>query len=152
MCILYIDKKTYIYTQYSIYPTKKSILYMWILGILLVCDVLILSHSYLTIPFTIFPASRQRQEFDALEFFAGRANLSRYLKMSGYRTGSLDILYRVEGKKKKEGKGCKTNPMNLLSASGFAFLAYLEGRADLKIFGIYTTCSVSTCLSLIYCT
>jgi hypothetical protein len=45
--------------------------------------------------------------------------------MSGYRTGSLDILYRVQGKKKK-GKWCKTNPMNLLSASGFAFLGYLD--------------------------
>jgi hypothetical protein len=59
------------------------------------------------------------QEFDMLEFFAGRGNLSRYMKLSGYRTGSLDILYIANG---QAGKKRKSNPMNLLSVSGFAHL------------------------------
>ena len=54
-----------------------------------------------------------RKAFDVLEFFAGRANLSKVMKQSGYRAGRLDIMYRVETKG-------STNPMDLLSPSGFA--------------------------------
>ena len=57
------------------------------------------------------------QEFDVLEFYAGKGNLSRYCRMSGLRTGSLDILYEMQ-----TGRRYNTNPMNLLSTSGFACL------------------------------
>ena len=57
------------------------------------------------------------QAFDVLEFFSGRANLSRCMKLSGLRAGSLDILYSVDSAKTRG-----SNPMDLLSDSGFARL------------------------------
>ncbi|CAL1166938.1 unnamed protein product, partial [Cladocopium goreaui] len=33
------------------------------------------------------------ETYDVLEFYAGRGNLSRCMKLSGRRTGSLDLLY-----------------------------------------------------------
>ena len=48
-----------------------------------------------------------------MEFYAGRANLSRCMRASGYAVASLDLLYEVGGKH-------WTNPMDMLSASGFA--------------------------------
>lgn len=55
-----------------------------------------------------------------LEFFAGRANLSRCMRLSGLRTGKFDILYPVNHKGKKR----KSNVMNMLSPSGFAPFAW----------------------------
>ena len=60
------------------------------------------------------------QEFDALEFFAGQGNLTRYFRMCDLRTGSLDLLYKDRMKNKKKRK---SNCYDLLSASGFAFLS-----------------------------
>ena len=50
-----------------------------------------------------------------LEFFAGKANLSRCMKVSGLRTASFDILYE-EGRKLEHN----TNFMDINSPSGFA--------------------------------
>ena len=64
-----------------------------------------------------------------LEFYAGRGNLSRYCKLCGLRTGSLDILYQMA-----TARSHNTNPMNLLSTSGFACLgAFL----NIHVFGVY---------------
>ena len=57
------------------------------------------------------------QTYDVLEFYAGRGNLSRCMKLSGRRTGSLDLLY---GKKVRFSKNNRSNPMDILSPSGFA--------------------------------
>ena len=57
------------------------------------------------------------KEFDVLEFYAGKGNLSRYCKLANLRTGSLDIMYEMQS-----GRAYSSNPMDILSASGFAFL------------------------------
>ena len=62
------------------------------------------------------------QEFDVVEYFAGRGNLTKYMKLAGFRAGSLDILYATNGTTGQASKKRKSNPMNLLSVSGFASL------------------------------
>ena len=57
------------------------------------------------------------QGLDMLEFFAGRGNVSRVMKLSGLRTGSLDIKYPVKTSKPKPRSG---STMDLLSPAGFA--------------------------------
>lgn len=52
-----------------------------------------------------------------VEFYAGAGNLSRYCRLCGLRTASLDILYGV-GSGRTYGSNC----MDILSPSGFAFL------------------------------
>lgn len=54
-----------------------------------------------------------------LEFFAGRANLSRCMRASGYTTVSLDILYD-EGAKESHN----TNFMDINSPSGLACFVF----------------------------
>lgn len=64
-----------------------------------------------------------RQSYDMLEFYAGKANLSRCMKLGGVRTGSLDIKYDVKvnpGRKRPRS----SDPMDILSPSGFASLVY----------------------------
>lgn len=61
------------------------------------------------------------QEFDCVEFYAGRANLTRMMRLSGYRAAKLDYLYG--GQVGSSRKPHNTNPMDLLSVSGFALLA-----------------------------
>jgi len=61
------------------------------------------------------------QEFDVLEFYAGNGNLSRYCRLAQLRTGSLDILYEMQ-----TGRKYGTNPMDMLSVSGFAFLGFFS--------------------------
>ena len=60
------------------------------------------------------------QEFDAVEFYAGRGNLTRFMKACSYKCASLDILYPIENKRKPKHN---TNCMDILSDSGFACLA-----------------------------
>lgn len=60
-----------------------------------------------------------RQTFDMLEFYAGKGNLSRVMKLSGWRTGSLDIKYGARLKRPHN-----SNPMDILSPSGFAPLEH----------------------------
>ncbi|CAK8991219.1 unnamed protein product [Durusdinium trenchii] len=57
------------------------------------------------------------EEYEMLEFFAGAGNLSRYMKLCGRRTGSLDIKYQTNPSKKS---AFKSDPMDILSPSGFA--------------------------------
>ena len=59
-----------------------------------------------------------REEFMVLEFFAGRANLSRCMRASGIKTGSFDILFQ-SGKDNPE-KPYKSNAMDINDTSGFA--------------------------------
>ena len=64
-----------------------------------------------------------RQSYDMLEFYAGKANLSRCMKLGGVRTGSLDIKHDVKvnpGRKRPRS----SDPMDILSPSGFASLVY----------------------------
>lgn len=61
------------------------------------------------------------QEFDMLEFYAGKGNLSRFMKLCSRTTGSLDIKYGA--KLPKRAKPYKSDPMDILSPSGFAHLA-----------------------------
>ena len=68
-----------------------------------------------------------RQSYDMLEFYAGKANLSRYMKLSGMRTGSLDIKYDVKVKPGRK-RPRSSDPMDILSPSGFAPLIYICGR------------------------
>lgn len=56
------------------------------------------------------------KEFDVLEFYAGRGHLTRYCKLAHLRTGSLDIMYQMQSGR------YRSNPMDILSHSGFAFL------------------------------
>ena len=66
-----------------------------------------------------------QDQFEYLEFFAGCGQLSKSMTISGRRTGSLDILYPVAPKSKKKHN---SNPMDMNSPSGFAFLA---GKVEL---------------------
>ena len=66
------------------------------------------------------------QVYDMVEVFAGIGSLSKCLQIAGYNTAALDITYWspwIEQRKQKRlRKSCKGNPLNLLSAAGFAFL------------------------------
>ena len=58
------------------------------------------------------------QEFQWLEFFAGVANCTLYMRRAGFVSGKFDILYCD---KTKQGQR-KSNWHDLLSPSGFALL------------------------------
>ena len=58
------------------------------------------------------------QEYDWLEFFAGRGNLTRVMKSASYRAKRFDLLDN------KQPPHRKSNYMNLLHASGFALLVF----------------------------
>lgn len=70
------------------------------------------------------------QEFDFLEFYAGNANLSRMMKLSGFRVGKLDLLYGPQVP--TSGKRHGSNPMDLLGDSGFALLSIIYVRSETK--------------------
>lgn len=57
-----------------------------------------------------------------LEFYAGFGNLSRVMKASGLRAGKFDLKYHVPHRRKKH----MSNPMDILTPSGFLFLGLLE--------------------------
>ena len=59
-----------------------------------------------------------------LEFFAGCGSLSMAMREVGHRVGSLDIKYHVKPKRKLKRlhKPHGSNPMDMNSVSGFAFL------------------------------
>ena len=57
-------------------------------------------------------------DFDMLEFYAGNGNLTACMRAAGYRTGSLDLKYKSSNR----DRTYKTNPMDILSTSGFWFL------------------------------
>ena len=67
------------------------------------------------------------QVYDAVEVFCGVASLSRCLQLGGYDTASLDIglwnpwMQKRLCSKKRLGKKCKRNPLNLLCPAGFGF-------------------------------
>ena len=56
------------------------------------------------------------QEFEWLEFFAGKANLTRAMASAHYTCQSFDLLYNEQPKDRK------SNFMDLTHASGFALL------------------------------
>ena len=59
-----------------------------------------------------------------VEVFAGDAKLSRALLGCGYTVASLDIEYWNPWKQGRvNGISCNGNPLDLTSASGFAFLS-----------------------------
>ncbi|CAL1157992.1 unnamed protein product [Cladocopium goreaui] len=68
------------------------------------------------------------QVYDAVEVFCGVASLSRCLQLGGYDTASLDIglwnpwMQKRLCSKKRLGKKCKRNPLNLLCPAGFGLL------------------------------
>ena len=74
------------------------------------------------------------QAFDCLEFYAGKANLSRCLKLTGCRTGSLDIKYGED----HLGNAGTTNPMDILSASGFGLLDIYQNYTVLELIRCYS--------------
>ena len=55
-----------------------------------------------------------------MEFYAGKGNLTRMMRLSGLRAAKLDFLFgsQVGVTKRKH----QSNPMDLLSDSGFASL------------------------------
>ena len=57
------------------------------------------------------------QAFGAIEFYAGNGNVSKCFNASGIRCAALDILYPIAG-----SDSHRSNPMDILSVSGFWFL------------------------------
>ena len=55
-----------------------------------------------------------------LEFFAGKANLSRAMRMAGMAVASFDILY--DASDRDRGEPYMSNAMDMCSASGFALV------------------------------
>ena len=58
-----------------------------------------------------------------LEFYAGRANLSRCMAASGIRTAAFDLLFGDKAKKRGRNKPYDygSNSMDVNDTSGFAF-------------------------------
>ena len=69
-----------------------------------------------------------------IEFFAGRGNLSRCMRVSGRRTCSFDILY--DATRPGRSKPYKSNAMDINSASGFALIVCKD--VCHQLFGVYT--------------
>ena len=67
------------------------------------------------------------QEFDYVEFYAGKGNLSRCMRASGIRTASLDLLYRVKGSERHH-----SNCMDILSPAGFWNLGFKMWNLTVK--------------------
>ena len=70
-----------------------------------------------------------RQDIDFLEYFAGAANTTRFMRCAELRSAKFDLLY-FEPKKQGKWKGSRftrkteSNFMDLLTPSGFLFLAF----------------------------
>lgn len=70
-----------------------------------------------------------RQDIDFLEYFAGAANTTRFMRCAELRSAKFDLLY-FEPKKQGKRKGSiftrktESNFMDLLTPSGFLFLAF----------------------------
>ena len=81
------------------------------------------------------------QAFDVVEFYAGKGNLSRMMKLSGYRTVSLDLLYG--SRTSRDGmKTRKSNPFDILSPSGFATLGNIIDLFNFSwVMGVFFTIS-----------
>ena len=62
-----------------------------------------------------------RQEYQMIEFFAGKGHLSSCMRASGYSTASFDILY-TDGRKAEHG----SNFMDINSPSGFAYFGFTD--------------------------
>ena len=69
------------------------------------------------------------QDIDFLEYFAGAANTTRFMRCAELRSAKFDLLY-FEPKKQGKWKGSRftrkteSNFMDLLTPSGFLFLAF----------------------------
>ena len=69
-----------------------------------------------------------RQDIDFLEYFAGAANTTRFMRCAELRSAKFDLLYfepEKQGKRKRSRttRKTETNFMDLLTPSGFLFLA-----------------------------
>ena len=64
------------------------------------------------------------QAYDALEVFAGVASLSKCLRCSGLRGGSLEIEFWWEYAQVRRLPKSMGNPMDLLTALGMALLGF----------------------------
>ena len=69
------------------------------------------------------------QEFDAAECMAGSGRLTRVLRKAGLSVASMDILYWPD----QPHANCSTNPLDMLSASGFAPLGKHSEFHDLHL-------------------
>ena len=81
---------------------------------------------------TIYPVNpiyidislQPEQDFEFLEFFAGRANLTYAMRKSRRKSGRFDILYNSRfhkgGKVRRPGCDHNTNYMDLCTPAGFA--------------------------------
>ena len=68
------------------------------------------------------------QVYSSVEVFAGKANVTKCLALAGLKVAALDIGFwsnTSEERLQSKIRGCKTNPMDILSASGFAPLGCL---------------------------
>lgn len=67
------------------------------------------------------------QDYDAIEVYAGVGTLSRQLRAAGFSTCTLDIVdwnpWIQERILRSRKRTCKGNPLDLTTASGFAFLS-----------------------------
>ena len=74
------------------------------------------------------------QAVDCIECFAGCASLSRCFRATGRATISLDVEYWNAWRERKESRGQRilgtSNPLDLLSASGFATLGSMIAEHD----------------------
>ena len=79
--------------------------------------------SQLGVPLSAHPtAAFQEYTLEMIEFFAGRGNLSRCMKLAGIPTASLDILYSGSRRERSH----KSNAMDINSPSGFWFLCWIR--------------------------
>ena len=68
---------------------------------------------------TILP---QDVDFNFLEFYAGRGNLSKCMKLTGMTVASFDVKYKSSRKQRE--KPYTSNAMDILSPSGFALYSF----------------------------
>ena len=74
------------------------------------------------------------QAYDWVEFFAGRANCTSAARLRGASGLKLDINYTKKRAKKRGGKKCNSDYMDITSPSGF----WLPGSLSSKHFLLCT--------------
>ena len=73
------------------------------------------NHIFIFIYIGACLSPRQETQFDMLEYFAGRGNLTRCMRLAGFKTASYDLNYKGS----RKPRVYKSNPMDITTAAGF---------------------------------
>lgn len=77
------------------------------------------------------------QDLDGAEICCGHGRLSRCLRFAGYKVAGLDILSWAPYSKSRKLR-TRTNPLDMLTPAGFAFLVPFLSWVDMLVRDGYT--------------